>query len=169
MTAASPEMDIMIEADGWLPEEQLAALSRRAVAAVLNRLDRDAAGCELSLVFTGDEAIRSLNAQWRGQDKATNVLSFPAFDLAPGDPFPPVLGDIVIARQTVEREAALDNKPFDHHLTHLVIHGFLHLLGYDHLEDEDAEEMEGLETAILDDLGIPDPYADGESGPAKER
>ena len=75
----------------------------------------------------------------------------------------------MIARETVEREAALDNKPFDHHLTHLVIHGFLHLLGYDHLEDEDAEEMEGLETAILEDLGIPDPYADGESGPAKER
>ncbi|PHP69035.1 rRNA maturation RNase YbeY [Zhengella mangrovi] len=169
MTAAQPELDLSVEDDGWLPEEQLAALARRALAAALNHLGLDAAGTELSLVFTDDEAARALNAEWRGQDKPTNVLSFPAFDLAPGDPLPPVLGDIVLARETVEREAALDNKPFDHHLTHLVIHGFLHLLGYDHLDEDEAEAMESLETAILEDLGISDPYGEPDAGSAKER
>ena len=133
---------------------------RRAVGAALDVLGEDASASELSLVFTDDKAIRALNAQWRAQDKATNVLSFPAFDMAPGYPVPPVLGDIVIAHETVEREAALEMKPFDHHLTHLVVHGFLHLLGYDHEIDEEAEEMEALETRILASLGVDDPYRD---------
>ena len=157
---ALPAIDMSVEAGHWPEPEMLEALVRRAIGAALDVLGEDASASELSLVFTDDKAIRALNAQWRAQDKATNVLSFPAFDMAPGYPVPPVLGDIVIAHETVEREAALELKPFDHHLTHLVVHGFLHLLGYDHEIDEEAEEMEALETRILASLGVDDPYRD---------
>jgi rRNA maturation RNase YbeY len=89
----------------------------------------------------------------------TNVLSFPAFPLKPGSAIPPMLGDIVIARETVAAEAFAEAKPFEHHLSHLVVHGFLHLLGYDHEDDAEAEEMEATEKRILARLAIPDPYA----------
>jgi probable rRNA maturation factor len=114
---------------------------------------------ELSILLTDDAEQRALNRQWRGIDKPTNVLSFPQIE-----PFGPVvglLGDIVLARETVEREAAAEGIPFVHHFTHLVVHGFLHILGYDHLEDDDATIMEALETEILGVLGIPDPYQEG--------
>ena len=114
---------------------------------------------ELSLVFTDDENIREINAEWRDKDKATNVLSFPAFPLEPGGMPGPMLGDIVIARETVEREALELEKSFEDHLTHLLVHGFLHLFGYDHMDEEEAEEMESLETRILAVLGLSDPYA----------
>lgn len=114
---------------------------------------------EVSLVFTDDAAIREINREWRAQDKPTNVLSFPAFPLEPGGKPGPMLGDIVLARETIEREAADLGKPVDEHLTHLLVHGFLHLFGYDHMDAEEAEEMEGLETRILSELGISDPYA----------
>jgi len=114
---------------------------------------------ELSLVFSDDAAIRKLNAGWRGKDKPTNVLSFPAFSWRRGDPLPPMLGDIAIAAETVRKEADLEGKPFEHHLTHLIVHGFLHLLGYDHETNGEAEEMEGVERRILAALAIPDPYA----------
>ncbi len=155
-------IDITVEAGGWPSEQSLLLLANRAVAAALRELDADPASpTELSLVFTDDAHIRKLNATWRGKDKATNVLSFPAFEMAPGYPVPPLLGDIVIAYETVRRESALEDKPFEHHLMHLMIHGFLHLLGYDHEIDEEAEEMEDLERRILTVLGIPDPYGDG--------
>lgn len=112
-----------------------------------------------SLVFTDDASIRAINAEWRQQDKPTNVLSFPAFPLAPGGMPGPMLGDIIIARETVEREAVDLDKGVDEHLTHLMVHGLLHLFGYDHMNDEDAELMEGLETRILARLGLSDPYA----------
>lgn len=114
---------------------------------------------EVSLVFTDDQSIRAINQEWRGQDKPTNVLSFPAYPLEPGGIPGPMLGDIVIARETLVREAADLGKPFDEHLTHLMVHGFLHLFGYDHMEKDEAEEMEGLETRILAELGLSDPYA----------
>ena len=98
-------------------------------------------------------------AEWRDKDKATNVLSFPAFPLEPGGMPGPMLGDIVIARETVEREALELEKSFEDHLTHLLVHGFLHLFGYDHMDEEEAEEMESLETRILAVLGLSDPYA----------
>jgi probable rRNA maturation factor len=98
-----------------------------------------------------------MNAHWRSKDTATNVLSFPAAP-SPG-PGPHHLGDIVLACETVEREARAQDKPFDHHLVHLVVHGFLHLIGYDHDTDDEAEEMERRERDILARLGIPDPYA----------
>jgi len=113
----------------------------------------------VSLVFSDDAQVQEINAEWRGQDKPTNVLSFPAFPLAPGGKPGPMLGDIVIARETVEREAADLDKSFDEHLTHLMVHGFLHLFGYDHMEAEEAERMESIETRILSSLGLSDPYA----------
>ncbi|MCP4185822.1 MAG: rRNA maturation RNase YbeY [Hyphomicrobiales bacterium] len=113
---------------------------------------------QLSLLFDGDEAIRSLNQRFRGLDNATNVLSFPGSNLSPGDEAENVLGDIAFALQTIRNEADLEGKSFDHHLSHLMIHGFLHLFGYDHLRNEEAELMEQLEIKALANLGIENPY-----------
>lgn len=113
---------------------------------------------ELSILLTNDEEQHELNRQWRGKDSATNVLSFPQIE-----PFGPViglLGDITLARETLLREAEEQDVSFEAHFTHLVVHGFLHILGYDHLTDDEAATMEGLETLILATLGIDDPYAD---------
>ena len=96
---------------------------------------------------------------WRGKDKPTNVLSFPAFPETKAGPLPPMLGDIVLAAETVAAESELENKPLEHHITHLVIHGLLHLVGYDHETDAQADEMEALERRALARLAIPDPYA----------
>ena len=118
---------------------------------------------ELAVMLTDDAGIRTLNNNWRGIDKPTNVLSFPALQptgpISPDDA-PRMLGDIAIAYETTRREADDEQKPFDHHLSHLAVHGFLHLIGYDHENDGDAEAMETLEREILAQLGIPDPYAD---------
>jgi probable rRNA maturation factor len=99
-----------------------------------------------------------LNRDWRGKDKPTNVLSFPAMPVTPGGAVPPMLGDIALAFETVAAEAALEGKSFDHHLVHLIVHGLLHLLGHDHEDDVQAEAMEALERAALARLAIPDPY-----------
>ncbi|KQU64343.1 rRNA maturation RNase YbeY [Aminobacter sp. DSM 101952] len=154
------DIDLMVEEGAWPSEAALRALVDRAVPAAFQEAGVEAAeGVELSLVFTDDAAIRKLNAEWRDKDKPTNVLSFPAFPVAPGDPLPPMLGDIVLAWETVAREAELEGKPLENHITHLIIHGLLHLLGYDHETDEEAEEMEALERRALARLAIPDPYA----------
>lgn len=160
-TAASHiDIDILVEADGWSGPDELLQTARGAVDAALVELDvPGTAACELSLVFSDDAGIKALNAGWRGKDKPTNVLSFPAFPVVPGDPLPPMLGDIVLAIETISREASLEKKPFEHHLTHLIVHGFLHLLGYDHETDEEAEVMEAMERRVLARLAIPDPYA----------
>ncbi|MET3927564.1 putative rRNA maturation factor [Devosia sp. 2618] len=113
---------------------------------------------ELSILLTNDEEQRELNQQWRSKDSSTNVLSFPQIE--PFDPVVGILGDITLARETLIREAAEQGVTFEAHFTHLVVHGFLHILGYDHLTDAEAEEMEGLETRILASLGVEDPYAD---------
>jgi len=113
---------------------------------------------ELSVLLTDDAEQRALNARWRGKDAPTNVLSFPQIE-----PFGAVrglLGDIPLARETLEREAAELGKSLDEHFTHLIVHGFLHILGYDHQNEAEALQMEGLETQILAGLGIADPYAD---------
>ena len=109
-------------------------------------------------MLTDDAEQRELNQQWRGKDSATNVLSFPQIE--PFGPVIGILGDIILARETLEREALEQGTSFPDHFTHLVVHGFLHILGYDHLTDEEALQMEGLETRILASLGIADPYAD---------
>ena len=144
----------------WDSRTDWPALARRAVhAAVASSRFPGLSDSEVSILFTSDEEVRSLNAAWRGKDKATNVLSFPAFPFVQGGPLPPMLGDIVLAAETVSREAALEDKPVQNHITHLVIHGLLHLLGHDHETDAEAEEMEAIERAALARLAIPDPYA----------
>lgn len=111
---------------------------------------------ELSVLVDDDLCLRDLNRQWRKIDKPTNVLSFPAPAVSVGVPHN--LGDIAISYETAEREAAAERKAFAHHLTHLAVHGFLHLLGYDHMSEPEAEEMEAVERRILSRLNMPDPY-----------
>lgn len=111
----------------------------------------------LSVLLTDDAAQRTLNAQWRQIDKSTNVLSFPSIE--PFTPLNGLIGDISMARETLEREAKELDKSFTDHFTHLLVHGFLHCLGYDHENEADALVMEGLETQILASLGLDDPYA----------
>jgi probable rRNA maturation factor len=105
-------------------------------------------------LLTNDAAIRKLNKQWRKIDKPTNVLSFPAG----GATRDALLGDIVIAYETLKRESRDEDKKFVHHLSHLAVHGFLHLMGYDHQNDSEAESMEELERVIMTRLRMPDPY-----------
>jgi probable rRNA maturation factor len=156
--ALEAQIDIRVDEPGWGAEDPLERLARRALEAAVAVADLDCpAAPELSLLFTNDAAMRALNAEWRGKDKPTNVLSFPAHDGENADD--PLLGDIALALETCRAEAAADDKPFDHHVTHLLVHGILHLFGFDHRTDADAEEMEGFETQILAALGIPDPYA----------
>jgi probable rRNA maturation factor len=119
------------------------------------------AGAELSLVLGDDAGMRALNRHWRGQDKPTNVLSFPAGAAPAGAPA--LIGDVVLAFETVRREANEQGKPLADHLAHLVVHGVLHLIGYDHEEARAARRMERLEVAILAALGIADPYDGGKS------
>ena len=113
---------------------------------------------EAAVVLGDDALVRSLNATYRGQDKPTNVLSFP-FRAPPGVDRDNMLGDVVLAAETVAREAHEQHLPPGHHLQHLVIHGLLHLLGFDHATDDEAEIMERVETEILATLGVADPYA----------
>ncbi|WP_313531223.1 rRNA maturation RNase YbeY [Shinella sp.] len=161
------DIQISIEEGEWPSEERLADMSARVLGAAADYLRQTekqpfpkTGAPEVSLVFTNDADIRGINAEWRSQDKPTNVLSFPAFPLTPGKMPGPMLGDIIFAEETLTREAGELGKSFDDHLTHLMVHGFLHLFGYDHMDDEEAEKMEGLETRILAGLGLSDPYGD---------
>lgn len=168
-TIVLPITEVLVVADCWQAEPGAEAVIHRAIAAAAAMADVGAdtlsGEAELAVMLTDDSGIRTLNSNWRGIDKPTNVLSFPA--LPPTGPVgtddaPRMLGDIAIAYQTTRGEADDEQKPFDHHLSHLTVHGFLHLIGYDHENDADAEAMEALETEILAQLGIPDPYADRE-------
>ena len=116
-----------------------------------------------AVALSSNDAVRRLNAAYRGKDKPTNVLSFPTPDLPETltDTEPQALGDVVLALETLIDEAAAAGIPLAHHFQHLLIHGLLHLIGYDHESDAEAEEMEALETVLLARLGIPDPYAEG--------
>jgi probable rRNA maturation factor len=148
-------------------------LCRRAVEATLARAAPApwVIEAEVSLLLADDATVRALNRTWRERDRPTNVLSFPALDLRPGGPAarPPgeqaLLGDIVLAFETVRAEAAAAGKPLADHLGHLVVHGCLHLLGHDHHSPAEAGAMERLERSVLAELQIPDPYAD-DAGPA---
>ncbi|WEZ84748.1 rRNA maturation RNase YbeY [Rhizobium sp. 32-5/1] len=163
------DIQISVEEGGWPSEDELDTLCQRVLgesAAFLKTSEKQPfpkMATEVSLVFTDDASIRTINAEWRNQDKPTNVLSFPAYPLTPGKRPGPMLGDIILAHETLVREAEELGKTFDEHLTHLLVHGFLHLFGYDHIESDDAERMEGLETRILASLGLSDPY--GETDP----
>ncbi|TLP47198.1 rRNA maturation RNase YbeY [Cohaesibacter sp. CAU 1516] len=160
--AVSLIKDRLIESELWQELDDLERVIDRAIeAAKLFAIKEEGIAfrpdCEVSLVFTNDAAIRILNGSHRGKDKATNVLSFPQDEDA--DIYGPMLGDIVFAYETVEREAAELGLAFSDHLTHLCVHGFLHLLGYDHIEADEADKMESVEIAILDRLGLANPYA----------
>jgi probable rRNA maturation factor len=158
------DIQLNIEAGSWPDEATLESLAERVLEHAAGHLAGKegqpfpAEPIEISLVFTDDDAIRAVNREWRNQDKPTNVLSFPAFPLLPGGRPGPMLGDIVLAEETLRREALDLAIAFDDHLTHLLVHGFLHLFGYDHMTDEEAAVMEGLETRILAELGLADPY-----------
>lgn len=154
------ELDIVVEAGGWSERDRLEALCLRAVEAAAAAAPAPPhEPVAATLLLTDDDAVRVLNRQWRGQDKATNVLSFPASSPAgPGEPRP--IGDIALAYETVAREAAAEGKSLDDHAAHLVVHGVMHLLGEDHLDDADAARMEAAEVAALAAIGIADPYAE---------
>src|ERR1700688_2179472 len=166
---ALPITEVLVVADCWQTEPDAEAVIQRAVAAAAEitraGLNADLGEAELAVMLTDDAGIRTLNSNWRGIDKPTNVLSFPALPPTGAggpDDAPRMLGDIAIAYETTRKEADDEQKPFDHHLSQLAVHGFLHLIGYDHEPDGDAETMESLEQEILAQLGIPDPYADRE-------
>lgn len=177
------KLEIAVRSARWRKQRTAQSVVRKAVLAAAKAAST--APAELAIVLSHDSAIKALNRDWRGKNTATNVLSFPA---APAGPSPkakkiskktskksakkssqkppdksrppiPYIGDIVIAYQTTAREAAAEGKPFSHHLAHLAVHGFLHLLGHDHENDRDAEKMESLERRILRRLAVPDPYA----------
>lgn len=172
------QIDVIIEDDRW-EAAGLEAMADRAAAAVLAHLAVDADQAEISLLACDDARIAVLNAEFRDKPTPTNVLSWPAEDLAPESPgeapFPPEpdfdgslpLGDIAIAWDTCAREAEAADKPMTDHVTHLLVHGLLHLLGYDHVHDADAKRMEALEVEILGGLGLTNPYivTDGAESP----
>jgi probable rRNA maturation factor len=166
--SVAAHIDVMAESELWNAQPEAPATVRDAIAAAAAATHAlPAANGEVSVVLVADAAIRKLNRNWRGIDKPTNVLAFPAPErpsagagrTGSGNTAPALLGDIIIAYETTASEAAAAAKPFAHHLAHLAVHGFLHLLGYDHDSDADATEMERLETRILARLDVPDPYA----------
>ena len=167
-TFSLPATEVLVVADCWHTEPDAEAVIARAIEAAAAMVDADTGDAELAVMLTDNAGIRTLNLNWRGIDKPTNVLSFPALQPSGGrepDDAPRMLGDIAIAYETTRHEADEEQKPFDHHLSHLAVHGFLHLVGYDHEKDGEAEVMESLERDILARLGIPDPYADQDRMP----
>jgi len=165
-----PLVDTIIEDPRWEGID-LPALATRAVAASLALLGLPGAGLTLCLMGCGDARIAALNTDFRGKPQPTNVLSWPSQERAADDAGevpprpdcgtaddPESLGDIAIAWETCAAEAGAAGKPMTDHVTHLVVHGLLHLLGYDHIDDTDAELMEGAEARILVSLGLADPY-----------
>ena len=174
MTAEAPALDISIEDEAW-NEDALTAAAEAGAAMAFRAAGARAEGWLVSVLATDDARIAVLNRAFREKEGPTNVLSWPAFDLsaqAPGQPPAPLpkrpahlpkgepqeLGDIAIARETVAREAQARDLSGDAHLTHLIVHGVLHLLGYDHVDDADAALMEGLERKALAEAGLHDPY-----------
>jgi metalloprotein, YbeY/UPF0054 family len=159
------ELDLLIPHPAWHRAiRDVEATCRRSAAAAFAAVWRDPRPAEASLLLTDDAQVRALNRDYRGRDEPTNVLAFAALEgghlLTGGDlDGPVVLGDVVIAQETVLAEAARDAKSPSDHLSHLVVHGILHLLGYDHQGEEDAVTMEALEVRILAALGVDDPYA----------
>ena len=160
-------MKILVESDvsdDWDGKTDWPALAERAVrAAVAHSGWPDLSATEVSVKYTSDDEVRALNAAWRGKDKATNVLSFPQAEAHELDdaatPGPELmLGDIVLARETCAREAVEKALPLPDHAAHLLVHGTLHLLGYDHGDDETADDMEAREIRALARLGLANPY-----------
>lgn len=161
MTSAIPsdielqlDVQLAVENDSNLPTE--AQLTLWATTALLNRTQYEEP--EMTIRIVDEEESQELNHEYRGKDKPTNVLSFP-FE-APAHVPIPLLGDLIVCKHVVEREAIEQGKTLTSHWAHMIIHGCLHLLGYDHIEDDEAEEMEGIERIVMAELGFEDPYKD---------
>lgn len=151
----SVTIDVVVESDGWSRILGAELIAHRAAAAAFE--DAGIAEGEVSVMLSSDAHVRELNKRFREKDQPTNVLSFPVNTLdREGARF---FGDVALAYETLMREAADEGKSAEAHLTHLTAHGVLHLLGFDHESERDAEKMESLETKILARLGFPDPYA----------
>ena len=154
-------LDITYDSENW--PSNLEPLIRESAEKSLRASDKtnfhhDA---EISVMLTDDKEIKKLNRMYRGKNKPTNILSFPLIDFTQNDPISPEgkeLGDLVLAYNTLEREAQEQKKAFEDHLRHLIVHGTLHLLGYDHEDPEEADKMEALEITILEEMGIKNPY-----------
>ena len=151
---ATPSIDVQIQSPLWDAEPAAAQTARAAIDSAATLVPAEG---EISVLLADDATLRDLNRSWRGLDQPTNVLSFPAAK-STNRPGVALLGDIAVAYETLAREAATNDKLFLHHLAHLVVHGFLHLLGYDHETDSQAAAMEALERAALARLDIADPY-----------
>lgn len=172
-SALSLETDVEVDLDAWTElDEQAESICKTFAAAAflhiqtIGEFESDGFDqAEVAIRLTTDAELQALNSQFRGIDKPTNVLSFATFD--DDDPVlheqgPLMLGDIAVAAETIRREALEQQKSIHDHLAHMIVHGVLHLLGYDHEDDEDAEEMESLEREILANQGITDPYEAGD-------
>ncbi len=161
MAARLPVIDVIIQAGDWTSQEIATIEVERAIRAAIDTAGLNfSENAELSIVLSDDENVRMLNNKWRKIDRPTNVLSFPTCEFNPQEVAGPLLGDIIIAHETTQREAREQGKPYCQHLTHLLIHGFFHLFGYDHRNDDEAEVMEKLERQSLAVLGIDDPYGE---------
>ncbi len=170
----TPQIEVVLASPLWRKKPRSAGLIRKAIAEAAKSGSKprsksrsksrfksgSTSHTELAILLTNDSAIRALNREWRKLDAPTNVLSFPTKAAIRDAPrhMSRYLGDIVIAYETTAREAATEGKRFEHHLVHLAVHGYLHLLGYDHATNREAEKMERLEVDILARLAVPDPY-----------
>jgi len=156
----SPFVDVVTESPLWSALPGAKDVARRAVEAALAEAGRPyKSDAELAVILSDDSRVKTLNDIWRGKDRPTNVLSFPAAEgaeIATAE----LLGDVVLAFETIAEEAKAGGKTLDAHLSHLVVHGTLHLFGFDHIEDADAEAMENAERAALRRLGIADPHTE---------
>jgi probable rRNA maturation factor len=154
--SASFDVDVQIEAEGW--HQVFGPDSEAEIGKIVHAASHhfEPAGDSFALLLTSDAIVQGLNAQWRNKDQPTNVLSFPAPETVHA--LEKTLGDVALAYETCAREAEEQGKNLKDHATHLLVHGLLHLLGYDHEAEDDAAEMEGLEREILASLGIADPY-----------
>ncbi len=160
-------IEVALEDERWLELGDLDAFVERTLETALRRsAARIGSGAGICVLFCDDARIRELNKQWRGFDKPTNVLSFPAGGEIAAAPF---LGDVAIAFETVRREAQEEGKSLADHARHMIVHGFLHLLGHDHENDDTAQAMEALEAKILHEMGVADPYADERPDEAASR
>jgi len=165
LAAASPsaagksEICIDVRAAAWVDLNfDVAGICRRAAAGAIDTAGKLSDGAEISVVLADDAFVRDLNKTWRNIDAPTNVLAFPCSAGDENDGAETLLGDVVVAFQTTQREADELDIPLAHHFAHLIVHGVLHLLGYDHVDDSDAEIMEKLEIATLATLGVENPY-----------
>ena len=150
------DVQLAVAKENDLPTEE--QLTQWATAALKARTEHEEP--ELTIRIVDEAESQELNHDYRGKDKPTNVLSFP-FE-APAHVPIPLLGDLIVCKQVVEREAIEQGKTLTAHWAHMIVHGCLHLLGYDHIEDEEAEEMEGIERVVMKDLGFEDPYKNDE-------